>query len=152
MSIRDSTWNYWCNRNGIEQINEFVRNVAVQLRTQGVLLYCKQGANRSAAAAIAVIAYITGRPWQECEEMARRAGAIVDISRMAPRFTTIVNSFPARAIEDSVPLTQITNNSIATTSTIDENRIHNESSPKQSRTTGIWIFYNQAEDLDLAHV
>ena len=60
--LEDFTWNYWCNRNGFELINEFVRNVAVQLRTQGVLLYCKQGANRSAAAAIAVIAYMCRRP------------------------------------------------------------------------------------------
>ena len=100
--LEDFTWNFWCNR-----------NVAVQLRTQGVLLYCKQGANRSAAAAIAVIAYITAAPWEQCAEMDRRARAIVDISRMAPRFTTIVNSFPARVLEDAVLLTRITDKKVS---------------------------------------
>ena len=91
--LKDFVWNYWCTGSGFPEINDFVRYVAFQLRTEGVLLYCKQGANRSAAAAIAVITYITGSPWKECEEMARGARAIVDISDVALQFPAIVDFF-----------------------------------------------------------
>ena len=133
--LKDFVWNFWCTSDGFSQINQFVRNVAVQLRTHGVLLYCKQGANRSAAAAIAVITYITGAPWMQCEDMARRARAIVDISSVAPKFTTIVNSFPTRELEDAVLLTQLQSRSIANASLIFRQRDHIESSSTRARQT-----------------
>ena len=146
--LEDFVWNYWCTGDGFSEINQFVRIVAVQLRTEGVLLYCKQGANRSAAAAIAVITYITGASWTECADMARRARAIVDISRDALKFPTIVNSFPERELVDAVCLTELRSRSTADAPLIVRVRDLMESLPKRSRKTGIWIFYNQAEDLD----
>ena len=121
-------------------------------------MYCKQGANRSAAAAIAVLAYITGAPWEQCEETARRARAIVDISRSAPKFASIVSSFPMRELEYAVFLARLTKRSIGNASITDATDeaqltkrsatdVHIESSTKRSRKTGIWVFYNQAEDL-----
>ena len=36
--LEDFVWNLWCNIDGFAQINKFVSDVAVQLRTQGVLV------------------------------------------------------------------------------------------------------------------
>ena len=36
--LKDFVWNYWCTGNGFREITDFVRSVAVQLRTEGVLL------------------------------------------------------------------------------------------------------------------
>ena len=153
--LDDFVWNHWCDHDGFEQIKTFVRNVAVKLRTRGVLVYCKQGANRSAAAAIAVIAYITGAKWEQCEETARCARAIVDISRAAPKFPTVVKNFPRRELVDAAVLPQLTKRSIgnAAVSEAQLNKrsatdVRSESSAKRSRNTGIWIFYNQADDMD----
>ena len=111
--LKDFVWNYWCTGSGFPEINDFVRYVAFQLRTEGVLLYCKQGANRSAAAAIAVITYITGAPWKKCEEMARGARAIVDIPDVSLQFPAIANYFPERDREDAVVLTELRSRSIS---------------------------------------
>ena len=146
--LKDFVWNYWCTGSGFPEINDFVRNVAFQLRTEGVLLYCKQGANRSAAAAIAVITYITGAPWKKCEEMARGARAIVDISDVALQFPAIVDYFPERDREDAVVLTELRSRSISISRLDLRQHDYVESLPKHSRKTGIWIFYNQAEGLD----
>ena len=141
--MKDFVWNYWCTGSGFSEISDFVRSVAVQLRTEGVLLYCKEGANRSAAAAIAVITYITGAPWKECAEMVCRARAIVEFSQVILQFSHIVDFFPNLELVDTVALTELRCRSIGDSSLRQLDYI--QSLPKLSRKTGIWIFYNQAK-------
>ena len=105
--LEDFVWNRWCKGNVFSEINNFVSDVAFELRSQGVLVYCKKGANRSAAAAIAVIAYITGAPWEECERTARCARATVDISRSSRKFPTIVSHVPDRPLQGAVVLPEL---------------------------------------------
>ena len=80
--------------------------------------------------------------------MVCRARAIVEFSQVILQFSHIVDFFPKLELVDTVPLTELRCLSIGDSSLYLRQLDYIQSLPKHSRKTGIWIFYNQGEDLD----
>ena len=72
-----------CARSGLgrQETTDFVKEAYLALLEHGsLLLYCKQGANRSAAAAVAVIAHATGQPLEQLYRGCRAVRPIIRIN------------------------------------------------------------------------
>ena len=92
-ALEDFPWSKWCAPRSVAR---FVVRLTEAWRSRGVLLYCKEGANRSGAAAVAVSTYMTGAPLAECVAHVEMLRKIVDLSGWTDRLQAMVDQFPSR--------------------------------------------------------
>ena len=97
--LPDCSWNRWCclgrnNGSGLAGLKAFQQGVAGALCYTGVLVYCKDGAERSAAATVSVAHNLTASSVAECVAHIKSLRKIVDLYRWSSTLEEILEQLP----------------------------------------------------------